>query len=227
MRTICESIAAGIALIVLSPLLALIAVTVKFSDGGPIFYSHPRIGQNFKPFRLLKFRSMIDGADRQGSITVAGDSRTTAVGRLLRRYKLDELPQLINILEGKMQFVGPRPEVSLYVALFRDEYAILLKDRPGITDPASISYRHEEKMLDGPAAEEKYRSQILPDKLRISLAYQQRRTLLSDLAIILRTIFPTRDNHSTASVAHTNKSSAVRTSKNQRTPLPNSAKAND
>ena len=139
-------------------------------------------------FRLLKFRSMVPGADRSGLLTVAGDSRRTRVGRFLRRYKLDELPQLINVLAGDMQLVGPRPEVEHYVQKFRAEYALLLQRRPGITDPATLTFRHEEEMLRGEGWEDLYISRILPEKLELSLAYHRRRSFASDLRVLLQTV---------------------------------------
>jgi lipopolysaccharide/colanic/teichoic acid biosynthesis glycosyltransferase len=172
------------------PVLVLVALAVKAGDGGPIFYSQIRIGKGFQPFRLWKFRTMVAGAERSGLITGPRDRRTTHVGRFLRQYKLDELPQLFNVLKADMQFVGNRPEVERYVNLFRAQYELLLQRRPGITDPASILYRHEETMFRGPVLEEEYVSQILPDKLRISIAYQQRRTFFSDLGVVLQTLFP-------------------------------------
>ncbi len=172
----------------LSPLFLLIAVAIKLDDGGPVFFSQNRIGRAFRPFRIWKFRSMIPGADRGGLLTASADSRLTTVGRRLRRYKLDELPQLFNVLAGDMQLVGARPEVERYVQLFRLQYAVLLQDRPGITDPASLAYRHEDQILSAEKIEQQYIQEILPAKLRLSLDYQQRRSFLSDLGILLRTV---------------------------------------
>jgi lipopolysaccharide/colanic/teichoic acid biosynthesis glycosyltransferase len=183
-------VSAAIGLTLLSPLLGLIALAIKLDDGNAVFYAQPRVGKDFRPFPLLKFRSMAPGAERSGLLTAPGDGRLTRVGRFLRRYKLDELPQLLNVMKGEMQLVGPRPEVERYVCLFHADYSILLQDRPGITDPASISYRNEEKLFQAGRIEEQYVSQILPDKLRISLSYQQTRNFFSDLRIVLRTIFP-------------------------------------
>lgn len=174
-------------LLTLSPLLAAIAVAVKLDDGGPVFYSQNRMGKNFRPFRVHKFRTMIPGADRQGSLTSSGDTRLTRVGRLLRRYKLDELPQLFNVLQGDMRLVGARPEVELYVQMFRPQYSILLQDRPGITDPASLAFRHEDQILSADRLEQQYVSEVLPAKLALALAYQRKRTFFSDLGILFRT----------------------------------------
>lgn len=182
--------AAVIGLILLLPLMAVVALAIKLDDGGAVFYSQIRVGKDFRLFKLLKFRSMVAGADRSGLLTAPGDSRLTRVGRFLRKCKLDELPQLFNVMKREMQLVGPRPEVERYVYMFRPDYAVLLQDLPGITDPASIAYRQEEKVFSGEQVEEQYVSQILPDKLRISLEYQQRRNLFSDVRILLRTVFP-------------------------------------
>jgi lipopolysaccharide/colanic/teichoic acid biosynthesis glycosyltransferase len=189
-RRALDAAAAGMGLTLLSPLLAMLALAIKLDDRGAVFYSQARVGRDFRLFQLLKFRSMAPGADRSSLLTAPEDSRITRVGRFLRRYKLDELPQLLNVLKGEMQLVGPRPEVERYVCLFRAQYSLLLQERPGITDPASISYRNEEKVFHAGPIEEQYVSQILPDKLRISLAYRQRRNLFSDVGILLQTLFP-------------------------------------
>lgn len=189
MRHSFDFICATLALILLFPLLALVALAIKLEDGGPVFYAHPRLGRNFRPFGLLKFRSMVPKADRiGGSVTVAGDPRVTRVGRFLRKYKLDELPQLINIIKGDIQLVGARPEFGRNVEKFRAQYEILLRDRPGITDPATFAYRNEEEMFGQRNVEEVYFSEILPRKLELSLSYARRRTFRSDLALIFRTI---------------------------------------
>ena len=177
----------------LSPLLLLIAAAVRLYDGGPILYSQPRVGRNFRNFRLLKFRSMVVDADRQGGpLTGADDPRVTRPGRWLRRMKLDELPQLLNVLKGDMQLVGPRPELEQYVRRFPVEYAELLVERPGITDPASLAYRDEEASLGAGDVETRYVAEILPQKLALSLKHARHRTFLRDLAILLRTVFGLR-----------------------------------
>jgi len=179
---------AWVGVLVLSPLFAAIALAIKCEDGGPVFYTQRRVGQGFRVFRLLKFRSMIENADRSGLLTAPRDSRLTRLGRFLRKYKLDELPQLWNVIEGDMQLVGSRPEVECYVEMFREQYALLLKEAPGITDPASIAYRREDQMFTFEGREEQYVSKILPDKLRLSLEYQLHRTFLSDIRILLATV---------------------------------------
>ena len=176
-------------LLILSPLFSVIALAVKVDDGGPVLYSQDRVGMNFRQFRLYKFRTMMPGADRHGLLTAPGDSRLTRIGGLLRRYKLDELPQLFNVLKGDMQLVGARPEVERYVQMFRPQYSIILQNRPGITDPASLAYSHEDQILSANRLEQHYVSEVLPAKLALSLDYQQRRTFLSDLTILVRTAF--------------------------------------
>jgi len=188
-----DLIAAAIGLIFLSPLLALVALAIKLDDRGAVFYSPARVGKDFRLFNLVKFRSMSAGADRSGLLTAPGDFRITRVGQFLRRSKLDELPQLFNVLKREMQLVGPRPEVERYVCLFRTEYTVLLQDLPGITDPASIAYRHEEQLFQAERMEEQYVSQILPGKLTISLDYRQKRNFFSDIQILLRTLFPSQN----------------------------------
>jgi len=189
MRRAFEFVCAAAGLLLLSPLLALLAAAIKLEDGGPVFYAQARVGRDFCLFRLLKFRSMTPDAERRGlSITTARDPRVTRVGTLLRRYKLDELPQLWNVLRGDIGLVGARPEVDRYVALFRPQYSEILRDRPGITDPASLAFRNESELLAGADAEDAYIGQILPRKLELSLEYARRRTLLSDLGVILRTL---------------------------------------
>jgi lipopolysaccharide/colanic/teichoic acid biosynthesis glycosyltransferase len=183
-----DVLGAAFGLFVASPLFCAIGLAIKFDDGGPVFYRQIRVGRSFKRFRVCKFRTMVSGADRDGLLTAPGDHRVTRVGRFLRRSKLDELPQLFNVLKGDMQLVGPRPEVESYVEMFRPEYAILLHDRPGITDPATLAYRHEEKMFSPGRIEEQYVGEILPEKLRLSLNYQKQRTMLSDVRILVRTI---------------------------------------
>ena len=174
-------------LLLLSPLFLLIALAIKLDDRGPVFYRQPRIGKGFRTFLLYKFRSMIPDADRRGLLTAPNDDRLTRIGRFLRRNKLDELPQLVNVLIGDMQLVGPRPEVEKYVQMFRAEYERLLQDRPGITDPATYAYRHEEEALEADRLEAQYISQVLPDKLRRSLEYQRCRNFMTDLGMLLRT----------------------------------------
>jgi lipopolysaccharide/colanic/teichoic acid biosynthesis glycosyltransferase len=176
-------------LLLLAPLFCLIAIAIKLDDGGPVFYAQERVGKGFRPFRVYKFRSMVVGADRHGSLSASGDSRLTRAGRRLRQYKLDEFPQLFNVLRGDMQLVGTRPEVERYVQVFRPQYAVLLQNRPGITDPASLAFRHESQMFRPNRMEHQYLNEILPAKIRLSMNYQKRRTFSSDVRILLRTVF--------------------------------------
>jgi lipopolysaccharide/colanic/teichoic acid biosynthesis glycosyltransferase len=185
-----DIVVAAAGLIVLSPLLLLIAVLIKLDSRGPIFFRQERIGKGFRPFLIYKFRTMIENASKTGgAITYGNDSRITRAGRLLRKIKLDELPQLINVLKGDMSFVGPRPEVRQYVELFRGEYMEILTIRPGITDLASLKYRDEASLL-GKAAnpEEEYVSHVLPDKIRLAKDYLQHSSFLFDLGVIGKTL---------------------------------------
>lgn len=184
-----DSTAAACGLLLLSPLLLTVAVLVKFSDGGPVFFRGRRVGRNERLFGLYKFRTMIPDADRQGpGITTHGDSRVTRVGRWLRRTKLDELPQLINVLTGDMALVGPRPEDPRYVELYTPEQRQLLSVRPGLTSAASLQYRGEEQLLRGEDWERRYREEVLPAKLTIDLDYLARRTFWTDCRLIVDTV---------------------------------------
>ena len=177
-------------LLTLLPLLAIVALSIKLTSRGPIFFRQIRVGRKGLSFNLLKFRSMYPGAEHDGSaITVAGDERITQIGRSLRRFKLDELPQLWNVLRGDMSLVGPRPEVPSYVAHYTPEQRVVLSVRPGITDPSSLVYRREEDILASENdPEDFYRTRILPDKLARSNAYLQNITLYGDLRLIFKTI---------------------------------------
>lgn len=162
-----DLIASLIGLIVLSPLFLITALLVKLGDGGPVFYRQSRVGRDFEPFQLYKFRTMAVDADRGGTlITAKGDRRITPIGRVLRKTKLDELPQLMNVVKGDMSIVGPRPEVANYVEIFRDEhYNEILSIRPGITDYAAIEFRDEESVLRNfPSPEEGYIKVVLPGR---------------------------------------------------------------
>jgi lipopolysaccharide/colanic/teichoic acid biosynthesis glycosyltransferase len=170
------------------------AVLVKLSSPGPVFFQQERIGKGFRPFLIYKFRTMRPDAPATGMlITVGNDPRVTRIGRLLRKTKIDELPQLINVLKGDMSLVGPRPEVPKYVELFRADYDEILRVRPGITDLASLKYRDEAAVLgDSSNVEERYETQILPDKIKLGKEYIKRSSFLFDLKLIektLRTLF--------------------------------------
>lgn len=182
--------AAAIGLILASPLLLLAALAVKLSSRGPVFFRQERMGRNFKPFRIFKFRTMVTDAPKLGAqITAGADPRVTAVGRFLRKSKIDELAQLMNVFVGDMSLVGPRPEVPKYVELFHDDYRDVLKVRPGITDPASIKYRDESAILGQSSDPERtYVEEILPDKIAIARAYVAQQSFLGDVAILCRTL---------------------------------------
>lgn len=187
MKRLLDVVAAGAGLMVLSPLFAVLAVAVKLSSPGPVFHRGERVGRGGGVFRLLKFRSMRVGEPGPG-ITRAGDPRITPVGQFLRRTKLDELPQLVNVLRGDMSLVGPRPEAPRYVDFYNAEQRRVLSVRPGITSPASLAYRSEEEQLIGEAWEQAYVERIMPAKLAIDLEYLARRTLLTDVGVIVRTL---------------------------------------
>jgi lipopolysaccharide/colanic/teichoic acid biosynthesis glycosyltransferase len=191
-KRVFDLVFASLGLLVLAPLGFLIAVLAKFSHPGPVFFRQTRIGQFGKPFRIWKFRSMISNADQVGApVTSEDDPRITRLGHFLRGTKLDELPQLWNVLVGDMSLVGPRPEVPRYVELYTPEQRDILKYRPGITDVASLLFRNEEELLRGADdLEGFYLRYCLPRKLELNRQYAQRATLVQDLWIILRTLFP-------------------------------------
>jgi lipopolysaccharide/colanic/teichoic acid biosynthesis glycosyltransferase len=179
---------AGCGLLALAPLFLVLVTWIQLDSPGPVFHRGLRAGRNGVPFRLFKFRSMLADAEHRGpAITGAGDLRITRAGRFLRRTKLDELPQLINVLLGDMALVGPRPEALRYVSLYNDEQRGILAYRPGITSPASLVFRQEESLLDGDDWESLYRTQIMPIKLAIDLAYMQQHSLRTDLQVIAAT----------------------------------------
>lgn len=177
-------------IIVLSPVLLTIFFAVKSGSQGPAIYRQTRVGRGGKDFELYKFRSMRVGSDSKGLLTVgSNDPRITGTGAFIRKYKLDELPQLFNVLKGDMSFVGPRPEVRKYVELYDEEQRKVLAVRPGITDLASVKYRNENDLLDGKEDPEKfYVEKIMPDKLRINLEYLNDRSTLRDVRVIFATL---------------------------------------
>ena len=189
MKRILDIVVSLIGLICLLPLLLLVAVLIKLDSTGPIFFRQERMGMRFRPFQILKFRTMVqDSSSRGQSITVGDDPRITRVGRFLRKTKIDELPQLINVLRGEMTFVGPRPEVPQYVELFRQDYEEILKIRPGITDLASIKYRDEAALLgNSENPEQEYVTRVLPDKINLGKEYIRRSSMFFDLTVILKT----------------------------------------
>ena len=189
MKRLFDIVASGLGLLCLSPVFLILAVWIKCDTPGPVFYRQTRVGRYSRDFRLYKFRSMRIGADRQGLITVGGhDPRITRSGYFIRKYKLDEFPQLINVFIGDMSLVGPRPEVRKYVDLYTQEQMHVLDVRPGITDPASIRYRNENELLAQTADPDKYYIEtIMPDKLRINLEYVARHSFWFDIGLIFKT----------------------------------------
>jgi len=177
-------------LIILSPLLLIIYVLVIFDSKGGGFYLQKRVGRNNKDFNLFKFRTMELGSDAKGLLTIGGnDSRITKIGVFLRKYKLDELPQLFNVLNGSMSLVGPRPEVSKYVSLYNEEQLKVLSIKPGITDYASLQYFSENELLaKSNNPEQTYINEIMPEKLRLNLLYIKNKNIKTDFLIILKTI---------------------------------------
>lgn len=184
-------------LILLIPLFAIMAILIKIDSPGPVFYRQERVGKDGELFEMYKLRTMVVDADKVGPLlTLVGDSRITCVGYWLRKYKIDELPQLINVLKGQMSLVGPRPEVLKYVDKYTPQQRAVLLLVPGITDPASIKYRNENEVLatlgsksDGNDFEYIYINEIIPEKIRINLEYADNRSLWSDFKVILATIF--------------------------------------
>ena len=189
MKRIFDVTASGLGLLLLSPLFLIVAIWIRLDSPGPVFYRQTRVGRYNKDFRLLKFRSMRVGSDKKGLITVGGrDPRVTRSGYWIRKYKLDELPQLINVFKGDMSLVGPRPEVRKYVDLYTPEQLHVLDVRPGITDMASIRYRNENELLEQAADPEQfYRDTVMQDKLRINLEYVSDHSFFKDIRIILIT----------------------------------------
>lgn len=189
MKRIFDIVASGCGLLVLFPLFVVLAVWIKTDSRGPVFYRQTRVGRNNKDFQLFKFRSMRVGADRQGLITIGGhDSRITRSGYFIRKYKLDELPQLINVFIGDMSLVGPRPEVRKYVDMYTTEQMHVLDVRPGITDMASIRYRNENELLETVADPDVYYVDvIMQDKLRINLEYVAHHSFWFDIKLIFQT----------------------------------------
>ena len=185
-----DIVASGCGLLVLSPVLLVVALWVKQDSKGPVFYRQVRVGRHNKDFRIFKFRSMRVGADKGSLVTIGGrDPRVTRSGYFIRKYKLDELPQLINVLTGDMSFVGPRPEVRKYVDLYTEEQMHVLDVRPGITDPASIKFRNENELMesaDNP--EDYYINVIMQQKIRLYLEYVDNASFLYDLKLIFQTI---------------------------------------
>ena len=179
-----------VGLVVLAPIFIVLAIWIKIDSKGPVFYKQVRVGKNSIDFELFKFRSMVVGADKKGLITVGGrDPRITHSGYFIRKYKLDELPQLINVLVGDMSLVGPRPEVRKYVDLYTDEQQKVLSVKPGITDYASIEYMDENEILGKSSDPEKtYIEDIMPEKIKYNMKYINNKNLFEYFKIIFLTV---------------------------------------
>ncbi|MBU6203898.1 MAG: sugar transferase [Bacteroidetes bacterium] len=190
LKRLFDILSALIVFIILSPVYVMIALLIVLTSPGGVLYRQPRIGIHGKVFTLYKFRTMYSGADKKGLLTVGmRDNRITGVGYYLRKYKLDELPQLFNIIRGDMSVVGPRPEVEKYVALYNAEQRNVLSVRPGLTDLASLEYIDENKVLAQYAdAEKAYIEHVMPHKLALNLEYISKQSLLYDIQIIIRTL---------------------------------------
>jgi lipopolysaccharide/colanic/teichoic acid biosynthesis glycosyltransferase len=190
MKRLFDFLVALAGLIILSPLLAALIILILVTMGWPVFYRQVRVGRGGREFNIIKFRSMEKDADRRGPhITSANDQRITPAGRFLRKFKLDELPQLINVVRGDMSIVGPRPEVPEYVELYTEEQKKVLSVRPGITDMASIEYLDEENTLSNyDDYHRAYVEEIMPAKLRQNLAYIENAGFWGDLVLILKTL---------------------------------------
>lgn len=191
MKRIFDIVASGCGLFVLSPIFLILAIWIKWDSKGPVFYRQVRVGRNNKDFKIFKFRSMRIGSDKKGLITIGGhDPRVTRSGYYIRKYKLDEFPQLINVFIGDMSLVGPRPEVRKYVDMYTPEQMHVLDVRPGITDLASIRYRNENELLEKAANPDQYYVDvIMPDKLYINLEYIANHSFFYDIKLIFRTFW--------------------------------------
>lgn len=179
-----------VGLVTLSPILLGISIIIKITSPGPVFFKQVRVGRYEKNFKIFKFRTMVVDAEKKGAqITVGRDSRITGIGHFLRKYKLDEFPQLINVLIGDMSLVGPRPEVPKYTQYYNKEQKSIFQIRPGITDYASIKYSDENEILAKSSQPEKtYIEEIMVDKLKLNLQYLRDRSVITDLKIIINTI---------------------------------------
>jgi lipopolysaccharide/colanic/teichoic acid biosynthesis glycosyltransferase len=175
-------------LLLLSPLLLLLTLWIKLDSRGPVLYRGKRVGKDGRAFIMYKFRTMVLGAERRGpAVTYKDDPRITLAGRLLRRTKLDELPQLLNVLRGEMSLVGPRPEDPSYVALYTPEQRLVLSVKPGITGPTQLQYRDEASLLQAEGVDQEYVTRLMPEKLKLDLEYVRTRSLLLDLRILWQT----------------------------------------
>lgn len=191
MKRIFDILVSGIGLLCLSPLLLIVAIWIKLDSPGPVFYRQVRVGRYNKDFRIFKFRSMRIGSDKGSLVTIGGrDPRITRSGYFIRKFKIDELPQLINVLVGDMSLVGPRPEVRHYVNYWTPEQMHVLDVRPGITDPASIKYRNENELLAQAEDPEKYYIDvIMQEKIKLYLEYAEKSSFWYDIKLIFQTFW--------------------------------------
>ena len=191
MKRLFDIVASGLGLIVLSPLFIILAIWIKLDSKGPVFYRQVRVGYKNKDFRISKFRSMRVGADKGSLVTIGGrDPRVTKSGYWIRKFKLDELPQLINVFLGDMSLVGPRPEVRHYVDYWTSEQMHVLDVRPGITDPASIKFRNENELMEKADDPEKYYIEvIMQEKIKLYLEYVEKHSFLYDIGLIFKTFW--------------------------------------
>ena len=192
MKRLFDLTASLIGLIVLFPIFIVVSVLVKTTSEGPVFFMQPRIGRCGRVFKMIKFRSMKVTQSSDSTISVKGDLRITKIGAFLRKYKIDELPELFNVLKGEMSIVGPRPDVSGYADKLAGEDVLILELRPGITGPASLKYANEEEILELQEDPVKYNDEIIyPDKVKLNLDYYHNNNLWVDIKIIFATIFRT------------------------------------
>ena len=191
MKRLFDIVVSGLGLIVLSPLFVIIAIWIKLDSRGPVFYRQVRVGRDNKDFRIFKFRSMREGSDVGSLVTIGGhDPRITRSGYFIRKFKFDEMPQLINVFVGDMSFVGPRPEVRHYVDYWTPEQMHVLDVRPGITDPASIKFHNESELLEKAEDPEKYYIDvIMQEKLKLYLEYVNNHSFFGDIGLIFKTIW--------------------------------------
>ena len=191
MKRLFDIVASGLGLIVLSPLFLVLAIWIKLDSKGPVFYRQVRVGYKNKDFRIFKFRSMRVGADKGSLVTIGGhDPRVTRSGYFIRKFKFDELPQLINVFLGEMSLVGPRPEVRHYVDYWTPEQMHVLDVRPGITDPASIKFRNENELMEKAEDPEKYYIEvIMQEKIKLYLEYVEKHSFLYDIGLIFKTFW--------------------------------------
>ena len=191
MKRLFDIVMSGLGLIVLSPIFLILAIWIKLDSKGPVFYRQVRVGRNNKDFRIFKFRSMRVGADKGSLVTIGGhDPRITRSGYFIRKFKLDELPQLINVFVGDMSLVGPRPEVRHYVDFWSPEQMHVLDVRPGITDPASIKFRNENELMENADDPEKYYIEIImQEKIMLYLEYVKDHSFFGDIGLIFKTFW--------------------------------------